>query len=191
MAQARRPRATYADIEAAPPEMVAELLDGELHLQPRPARPHTGAASDLGTLLGNPFRFGRGGPGGWIIYDEPELRLGPDVLVPDLAGWRTERLGGDTARTLTLAPDWVCEVLSPSPQRHARIRKLPMYARSGVEHAWLVDPLQRTVEAFRLAGAQWLLLGAWADDDVASIPPPFEAVPLELALLWGSSPPYP
>jgi len=189
MVQAKKPRASYADLASAPADKIAEIIDGDLTLMPRPAGPAVGTGSDLGILLGNPFRFGRGGPGGWLIYDEPELRLGEDVVVPDLAGWRRERLGdapGESYRTVS--PDWVCEVLSPSTQRHDRVRKMPLYARERVAHVWLVEPVVRTVEAFRLDGDRWVLLGTWGDDDVASIPP-FEAVPLELALLWTASPP--
>ncbi len=186
MVDARSTRATYADVEAAPPDTIAELIDGELTLMPQPGGPHVGAASDLGGLLIGPFRLGRGGPGGWIIYHEPELRLGEDVLVPDLAGCRAERLGdAPGASFVRVPPDWVCEVLSPSTHRRDRVRKMPVYARAGVAFAWLVDPRERTLEAYRLDGGLWVRLGAWADDDTAAIPP-FEAVPLELRWLWSS-----
>ncbi len=189
MAQAKRPAASYADVVSAPPDRVAELIGGDLSLMPRPAGPAVGAASDLNGALYGPFRLGRGGPGGWVILVEPELRLGEDVLVPDLAGWRRERLGDDPGQSYArVVPDWICEVLSPSTHRHDRVRKMPAYATAGVAHVWLVDPVVRTVEAYRLESGRWVLLGTWSDQDVAPIPP-FEAVALELAQLWTLSPP--
>src|SRR5688572_33185759 len=114
MADPAARHASYEDVLAAPPEKVAEVVDGELYLNPRPAGPHTAAATALGEELGPPFKRGRGGPGGWIILFEPELHLGANILVPDLAGWRRERLPVITNRLpyFELAPDWACEVLS-------------------------------------------------------------------------------
>src|SRR6188474_2369596 len=128
MTEPARRRASYADVLRAPPHMIAEVIDGELRLQPRPAKPHAAAASALGEELGPPFKRGRGGPGGWILLDEPELHLGEDVLVPDLAGWRRERMRSPTTEEpyFTLAPDWVCEVLSRSTSRSDRSEKLPI-----------------------------------------------------------------
>ena len=130
--------ATYADLYDVPEHFVAEIFDGELYASPRPALPHAHAASALGNKLG---AFHRSGPGGWVIIDEPELHFGKDVLVPDLAGWRRERLPTvPVAAYLTLAPDWVCEVLSPSTESLDRGKKLRIYAGESVLHAWLVDP---------------------------------------------------
>jgi Uma2 family endonuclease len=185
----RKP-ATYADVLAAPPNLVAQVVDGELITMPRPAPPHAVAASALGEELGPPFKRGRGGPGGWLLLFEPELCLGPDVLVPDLGGWRKERIPV-VARTgpFTVAPDWVCEVLSPSSARIDRIRKLPIYARSGVQHAWIVDPELQTLEVFRRDGTTWTLLGAFEGSDRVRAEP-FEVFELELGLLWeGVAPP--
>ncbi|WP_257460630.1 Uma2 family endonuclease [Archangium lipolyticum] len=180
-----------AAFQAAPAEMVAEILDGELHLSPRPARPHTNAASRLGALLSMPFLFGKGGPGGWVLLDEPELHLGPrpDKLVPDLAGWRRERLpdaiGGDDAPAhYDLAPDWVCEVLSERTRRIDKVQKMHIYAREGIRHVWHVDPLARTLEIFRLEGHHWLLVDSFAGEKPVRAEP-FEAVELELALVWA------
>src|SRR4051794_23241149 len=148
-------RATYEDVVRAPAHMVAEVVEGDLHLSPRPGGPHTRAASVLGSELSGPFDRGRGGPGGWIILDEPELHLGvePAIVVPDLAGWRRERLPFIRAEAFfTLAPDWVCEVISPSSGRLDRITKVPLYARENVRHAWIVDPLQRSLEVYRNEG---------------------------------------
>src|SRR5690242_21407825 len=177
--------------QAAPEEMVAEILDGELHLSPRPARPHTNVASSLGILIGGPFRFGRGGPGGWVILYEPELHLGPrpDKLVPDLAGWRRERLpravGGDEAPAYyDLAPDWACEVLSERTRRRDKGQKMRIYAREGVRHVWHMDPLAQTLDVFRLIEREWLLVHSFAGGERVRAEP-FEAVELELALVWS------
>ncbi len=180
-----------AAFQAAPPEKVAEILDGELHLSPRPARPHTNVASRLGIIIGGPFWMGIGGPGGWVILDEPELHLGPrpDKLVPDLAGWRRERLprtigGEDAPAHYDLAPDWACEVLSESTRRRDKGPKMRIYAREGVRHLWHVDPLARTLDVFRLQGGDWLLVGSFAGEERIRAEP-FEAIELELALLWS------
>lgn len=180
-----------AAFQAAPPEMVAEILDGELHLSPRPARPHANAATGLGALLTLPFKFGRGGPGGWVILDEPELHLGrrPDKVVPDIAGWRRERLplavGGDDAPAhYDLAPDWVCEVLSPRTRRIDKVQKMHIYAREGVRNVWHVDPVEQTLEIFRLTGSHWLLVDTFAGNARVRAEP-FEAIELELELVWS------
>ncbi|MCB9727228.1 MAG: Uma2 family endonuclease [Deltaproteobacteria bacterium] len=188
-----RPKATYADIEALAPNLVGEILAGELHVSPRPAMPHAEAASLLGGLLTPPFRLGRGGPGGWRILDEPELSLGVDPdydpVVPDLAGWRLESMPErlETAQVHT-TPQWVCEVISPSSLRKDRFLKLPFYARAGVAHAWLVDPLNETLEVFALDGGTWRVAGLY-QGDVTVHAPPFDAVGLCLTWLWGRTPP--
>ncbi len=180
-----RRRATYQDVLDAPPNMVAEVIDGQLVLMPRPASPHAMAASVLGEELGPPFRRGMGGPGGWILLDEPELHLGDDILVPDLAGWRRERMPQVAdAAYFTLAPDWVCEVLSPRTAKIDRSDKLPIYAREQVAHAWLVDPLARTLEVLRREGSRWLLVGVWSDEARVRAEP-FDAIELELGALWA------
>lgn len=183
MADPARRRATYEDVLRAPEGKLAELVNGELRLSPRPAGPHGFASSGLGTDLGNPFQRGRGGPGGWIVIDEPELHLGDDVLVPDLAAWRTERPPELEAAYFTVVPDWVCEVLSPSSAAFDRGEKADLYARAGVSFLWLVEPLENLIEAFRLEGSAWLRIGAWAGSVEARIPP-FDAVALELGPLW-------
>ena len=171
--------------------MVAELIRGQLFLQPRPANPHAEAASVLGMLIGPPFRLGRDGPGGWWIQDEPELHLGDDVLVPDLAGWRRDVVPDLelSAKYYTSVPQWVCEVLSPSTMGLDRIRKLPIYAASGVTHAWFIDPLTRTLEIFERTehGHMSLVftLDAGEEDATALRVVPFDAVALDLTELWG------
>jgi Uma2 family endonuclease len=185
MADVAKKLATYDDVLSAPPHMVAEIVDGELVLSPRPALRHGATASTLGEELGPPFKRGRGGPGGWIIVDEPELHLASDVLVPDLAGWRRERMTVlPDAPFLTLAPDWVCEVLSPGSARFDRKKKMPIYAGAGVSNAWLVDPIERTLEVFRLADGLWSLLATFSDDERVRAEP-FDAIELDLALLWA------
>jgi Uma2 family endonuclease len=187
-APARRP-ATYDDLRAVPDHLVAEILDGELHASPRPAPRHAVASSGLGADLIGPFDRGRGGPGGWWILAEPELHLGDDVVVPDLAGWRRTRLPEMPAEAFfTLAPDWVCETLSPSTERIDRGKKLAIYARESVAHLWLLNPIAETLEAYRLEQGRWLLLVTHAGDVSARIEP-FEAAELELWRLWGRSEP--
>ena len=185
MQPARKGRpATYEDLLKVPDHSVAEILDGELHVSSRPAPRHADASSGLGGALRNPFDRGRGGPGGWRILDEPELHLGADVLVPDLAGWRRERLPAlpDEAY-FSLAPDWVCEVPSPSTASMDRVKKLTVYAREHVKHAWLADPLARTIEILRLENARWTIVATFADHDVIRAEP-FDALELDLSLLW-------
>jgi Uma2 family endonuclease len=185
MADPARKRATYADVLAAPDGVVAELIHGVLHANPRPGSPHAVAASALGEELGPPFKRSRGGPGGWILLDEPEVHLGEHVLVPDLAGWRRERMPVlPDATAFELAPDWTCEVLSPSTAATDRAEKMPIYAREQVGHVWLVDPLARTLEACRLESGRWVLLGTWRDDARVRVAP-FEAFELELGSLWA------
>lgn len=182
----KKRRATYDDVLAAPPEKVAEVVDGELYLFPRPAKPHAAASSALGEELGPPFKRGRGGPGGWILLDEPELHLVDDILVPDMAGWRRERMPVMTTELpyFDLAPDWACEILSDSTKKLDRGKKVPIYARSGVRHVWLVDPIARTLEVLRLERERYLILATHMDDAKVRAEP-FEAVELDLSVLWA------
>jgi Uma2 family endonuclease len=181
---------TYADIEALPEHLVGEILDGELVVSPRPALAHANAASALGMMLGMPYQLGVGGPGGWWILDEPELSLGVDrrfdPVVPDLAGWRVEIMPNvPLTAQAKVVPDWVCEVTSPSSIRHDRVLKLPFYARAGVRHAWLVDPLVKTLEVFRLVDGLWQVAASFGGDDVVRAEP-FDGVDLPLKALWPS-----
>lgn len=190
MDEAKPPKrpATYDDLLKVPDHKVAEILDGELHVSPRPAIPHAYAGSRLGSHL-TPFNEGFDGLGGWWILDEPELHLGPDVLVPDVAGWRTERLPRISISVgHTLTPDWVCEVVSPSTERIDRQKKLRIYAREGVRHCWLIDPLKHTIEIRRLEGAEWVMAAIHRANEVIN-PEPFDAVPLPLVRLWQDPPP--
>ena len=145
---------------------------------------HAWASSGLGIKIGSPFNYGDDGPGGWWIIDEPELHLGEDIVVPDLAGWRRETMPEyPDAAYCTIAPDWVCEVLSPSTRRLDQIEKRDLYAREGVGYLWFVDPDARTLEAFALPEGQWLLLATLADDAPVSLPP-FDAITFPLDALW-------
>jgi len=178
-------RTTYKDLFGLPEHLVGEILNGELHTHPRPAPRHARAYSALGYAVGGPFDGGIGGPGGWWILDEPELHLGEDVIVPDLAGWRRERMPElpETA-WFELAPDWVCEILSPATARIDRTLKMSLYARERVPFLWLVDPDARTLEVYRLHEERyWLLLQTLKEDDGVR-QPPFDAVEFSLATLW-------
>ena len=177
-------RATYQDVLDAPPNTVAEIIGGTLHTHPRPAMRHALAGSSLGGGLSGPFQFGRGGPGGWWIIFEPELHLGEEIVVPDLAGWRRETMPEypDTAYC-TIAPDWVCEILSPKTRKLDLYEKRPFYASENVNHLWFVDPIEREFEAFELRDGQWLLIAALKDNDQVSVAP-FDAISFSLADLW-------
>jgi Uma2 family endonuclease len=180
-----RKRFTYDDLLAVPEPLVAELIDGDLLTSPRPRVRHASAASALGGLLFDPFRRGVGGPGGWTILDEPELHMGQDVLVPDLAGWRRERFAAvdPDAVGIGVAPDWICEVLSPSTARIDRARKLPVYARESVGHAWLLDPVAQTLESFQLSSDRWTLLPTYEGTARVRVVP-FDAIEIDLGILW-------
>ena len=180
-----RREATYADLEELPPGSVGEIIGGELYVSPRPRPRHARAAFRLCNALG-PFDQdpGEEGPGGWVLLIEPELHLGDEVLVPDLAGWRRERMPALPDEVgIELAPDWVCEVLSPSTAALDRNWKMGSYAREGVKHLWLVDPSARSLEVFRREGGGWSMLGTHVGE-VAVRAEPFEALPLELGRLW-------
>ena len=178
---------TYADIEALPPHLRGEIVEGVLEVTPRPAPKHALASSEISGDLTAPFSRGRGGPGGWWILFEPELHLGPDILVPDLAGWSRERLPElpDTA-WFELAPDWVCEVLSPSTARTDRVKKMRVYARERIPWVWLVDPIARYVETYRLEGDEYSMSGDFGDDEYLRAEP-FDAVAFDLLPWWGET----
>lgn len=191
MAEHAPTTATYADLEAVPPHLVAEILFGTLVTHPRPSRRHGVATTALGIVTGSAYQFGSGGPGGWVFIDEPELHLGPHVLVPDLAGWHRDRLQDDVDRRfIETPPDWICEALSDSTERYDRIDKRRIYATYGVPHLWLLDPRVKVLEVFKLQQQDWLLTHTFIDNDPVCAPP-FDAITFDLGLLWPFDPPQP
>ncbi|GLI33526.1 Uma2 family endonuclease [Desulforhabdus amnigena] len=185
MSETALKKVTYEDLYSIPENAVGEIIDGELVVTPRPSRRHTFASSALDKEIGPPYQFGRGGgPGGWIIIIEPEISLGEDILVPDLAGWKKERFPySEETNWISVPPDWVCEVLSPGTVRTDRTRKMPIYARHGVSHLWLMDPEAEMIEVFRLESGRWALLGVFAENDRMKAEP-FEEIELALNDLW-------
>ncbi len=180
--------ATYDDLLRVPSPLVAEIIHGTLYASPRPAVPHARATTVLGADIGGPFDRGRGGPGGWVILFEPELHFAEDVLVPDMAGWRRERMPQPPATAfIERAPDWACEVLSPSTQALDRSDKMDVYAREGVGHLWFVEPIARTLEIYRLESNRWIRVATFRDDALVRAEP-FDAIELELGALWIDSP---
>lgn len=180
MSEPVRSGSLYDAIENLPEGVVGEIIDGQVHTHPRPAGRHGDAASVLLIDLGGPFYRGRGGPGGWRLIAEPEVHFQRDaeVLVPDIAGWRRERLPEvpDDQR-FEVVPDWVCEVLSPSIEATDRAQKMRVYARYGVPHAWLVDPREKSVEAYALAADGWQPLRTVRGESAIEVAP-FAEVPI-------------
>jgi Uma2 family endonuclease len=185
-----RRKATYDDLLKVPEPLVAEIIDGELLTSPRPASPHALATSGIGSILFDAFNRppgDRGAPGGWWILYEPELHFGDDVLVPDLAGWRRERMPvfPDTA-AFTDAPDWVCEVISKSTARIDRGQKMRIYGRERVAHLWIVDPIVRTLEIYRLIDDHWMVAATYGGSDPVRAEP-FDAIEIDVARWWADS----
>ena len=177
---------TKADLDALPPNIKGEIIEGVLYTMTRPRAQHQNTGLGIGADLRGPFQRGRGGPGGWWILPEPDIEL-PNTpeIVPDIAGWRKERLAElPIATAIELVPDWVCEILSPTTRRHNLLIKKPYYARIGVPYHWLVDRDARTVTAYQLdAAAHWVELGVWGDETAARIAP-FEAIALNVPEWW-------
>jgi Uma2 family endonuclease len=187
---------TYALVEAVasvlPEGYTVESIGGQIVALPRPREPHNVAATNLGEEIGPPFRRGRGGPGGWIFFDEPECHLNRDrdFVIPDVAGWRRDRLSDDTIAKCehgyySQRPDWICEVLSPGKSNHDRDRvtKMALYASEGIPHYWIIDPETQTLEVHRLDGATYrLVLLTQGDKKVRA--EPFDAIELDVATLW-------
>ncbi len=176
----------YDRLMALPDNRVGEIISGQLYTQPRPAGPHAVACTTLAAEIHRPYQRGRGGPGGWWIVVEPELHFVRDteVLVPDIAGWRRERLPQPPRdQRFEVVPAWVCEVLSPSTAKKDRVLKLPLYARYSVAYLWLLDPLVRTLETFALHDGQWTVIGLFKDEEVVTAAP-FTDLALDLSALW-------
>ncbi|HVR37501.1 MAG TPA: Uma2 family endonuclease [Thermoanaerobaculia bacterium] len=181
--------ATYDDLLRVPDHLVAEIVEGELITSPRPATPHARAVGQLFAWASRNFDEGDGGPGGWWIVFEPELHLGRDVLVPDIAGWRRETLPVfPDVPAMTVAPDWVCEAISHSTERLDRYRKLPIYARNRIEYAWILNPLAWGLEVYKLLDDRYTLMATCEGEDIARAEP-FEACELPLSRLWLTPPP--
>lgn len=185
MGQARERLATWEDLLATPDDgQLWEVLAGSLEAQPRPGPAHNRAQAGLAGRLWDPFDSGRGGPGGWWLLIEPDVRLAPHaIVVPDLAGWRREHLADlPDSRPIDVALDWVCEVLSPGDPSRDRVRKAGLYLENGVPFFWILDPGGRTLEAFEARSGSWVRLGAWTDGEAPRVPP-FEAIEMDLTSL--------
>jgi len=178
--------ATLADLDALPPSIVGEIIEGVLYTMTKPRAPHQRTTTRIGGGLGDPFDAGRGGPGGWWIIVEPGIELPNNTkeIAPDVAGWRRDRLPTLPRKApIRVVPDWVCEILSPTTRRHDLLIKLPYYAKIGVAYLWLVDLDARVVTAQRLESGKWLTIGAYSDETEARIEP-FDVVPLDIASWW-------
>lgn len=177
----------YDRLLALPEIAVGEILDGELVVQPRPRPRHGNVSSSLSGFLFSPYRRGVGGPGGWWLIDEPEIHPENQVVVPDLAGWRREHLPRiPDAAYFMLAPDWVCEVLSPSSARYDRGAKQRIYADAAVAWYWIVDPLDRRLEVMENRDGRWAVVGMFTANETA-IAQPFIEAPIPLLELWGDT----
>ena len=175
----------YEELCKLPDNVVGEIINGELIVSPRPSPKHANASSMLGVKLGDPFQIGKGGPGGWWILDEPQIHLKEQAVVPDLAGWRKDRLPKLPEKNhFELAPDWVCEVLSPSTARYDKLSKLQIYAENKVPYYWIVDPTNRVLEVFILDSGNYRIGPVFGGDDKVSAPP-FEVVEFDLGDLWA------
>jgi Uma2 family endonuclease len=184
---------TYADLLALPEDVRAEIIRGQIVPMPAPRPSHSKAQGALRRFLGGPFDDddGHDGPGGWWIFIEVDIQLGAEVVRPDLAGWRRERLVEPDVRPIAIAPDWVCEVLSPSNQARDRVTKQKIYAEHGVTHYWIVDPEARTLEAFSLREGQWVVAAAFDESEEHARIAPFEAVEVPISRLFLPKKPEP
>lgn len=187
MNQSAKKLTLYDQLMSLPEGLTGEILNGQLHAQPRPSGLHGLAESALEAELFFPFHKGRGGPGGWWVLVEPEVHFIRDteVVVPDIAAWKRERLPTiPEDHRFEVVPDWVCEILSPSTASKDREIKMPLYAHYGVKFMWLIDPIKKTLEAYELINGQWCDIGQLADKDMVSIKP-FDAISFRLAELWS------
>ena len=182
---ATKEKTVYEKWLELPENVIGEIIMGNLHVSPRPAPRHGNAASSLLDEVMGPFHKGKGGPGGWLIMIEPEVHLENNILVPDLAGWRRERMPHIPDEAFfSVVPDWICEVLSPSTAVLDKAKKMPLYAQQGVKHFWMVDPISKTLEIYENDHARWVLVHTYANDDkVRSVP--FDAIEIELSMLWS------
>lgn len=163
---------TRGDLDALPANVKGEIIDGVLYAMTRPRPKYQAVGARITSSLEPPFRLGKGGPGGWWILPEPgiELPQSPEIS-PDVAGWRRQRMPELPDGTISLVPDWVCEVLSPTTRRHNLLVKVPYYARIGVPYLWLVDLEARALLVSKLDGAHWMDLQRFGDETTARIDP--------------------
>lgn len=166
----------------APSNLRAELLHGTVLMAPAPAPLHQVHVAELLRRLSGYDRRGRGptDPGGWLIVPDPEVDLGeaPDKFRPDVAGWRFERATFSLREpAITVAPDWVCEVLSPSTETIDRAIKAPLYASYGVEWLWLIDPEDCSIEVFHNDRGTFRPTHTFRASSAGSLPP-FEGAPM-------------
>lgn len=167
-----------------PDNVVGEIIAGELHVSPRPAPRHARAASKLGRIIDGPYDSGVNGPGGWIILDEPEIHKEEHIFVPDIAGWKKDRLTLKNEDVfISVEPDWACEILSPGTTKLDKVKKMPLYAEIGIKFFWLVDPAIKTLDVYVNDHANWKLLKTYSDHDkVRAVS--FDAIEFDLSLLW-------
>ncbi|WP_426735527.1 Uma2 family endonuclease [Myxococcus faecalis] len=176
--------ATLADLEALPEGVVGEIIEGTLYVHAQPRAGHMDTLGGLFAALRGPFQQGRGGPGGWWIQVEPGIRLeGSPEFIPDVAGWRKDRVARIPTGSWLVAPDWACEVLSPSTRAYDLRIKRPFYARIGIKHLWFIDLDARTLLVSELREGQWVEVGTYCDDDIVRVHP-FEDLELRLDELW-------
>ena len=187
MAQANKiQRGLYAELEGLSVNLVGEIINGTLHTHPRPARGHGRTATALSSEVYSRFSRAPGGPGGWVFINEQELHHGTQVVVPDISGWKIERYPSHEVTPFsTVAPDWVCEVMSPSTRTYDRLTKLKIYAEFGVPHCWYVDSTAQTLEVFILANGSYLVGPAFTGADPV-VAPPFASHTFDLGLLWDT-----
>ena len=184
MGEPAKMKAEYDDLYILPDNMVGEIIDGELIATPRPSRKHAKAAFSLSSELGPPYDLGRGGPGGWVFLMEPEIKFAENILVPDLAGWKKGRFPvSEEHNWISVPPDWVCEILSAGTLRLDKMKKMPLYARHGVPHLWLIDPAVKTLDVFRLESEKWVVAGFFTEKDVVRAEP-FQEIEIELGHFW-------
>jgi len=177
---------TLADLDALPPGIVGEIIEGVLYTMTKPRARHQRTGLEIGSGLLGPFDHGRNGPGGWWIIAAPGIELPNNTkeLSPDVAGWRREKMPVlPNVAAFTQAPDWACEVVSPATAGADRVRKMRIYARESVGHLWLVDPLAKTLEAYRLQDAHWVVASTHTGSERVRAEP-FAAVELEIARWW-------
>jgi Uma2 family endonuclease len=177
--------ATLADLEALPPHLKGEIIDGELYVQPRPRAAHANVEGGIVEDLRGPYHRGLGGPGGWWILPEPGIEApGSPEFSPDVAGWRRERMPKlPEGAPIRVVPDWICEVLSPTTRGYDQVTKRRFYPRIGVEWLWYVDVEARSVTVSRLAGEKWIEVAVHGDDEKVRLEP-FASVEIELASWW-------